>query len=188
MLAFATSVFTGALFRKIALYATASSLLFGAGYFVGHEQEVIAQAKAQSSAVIHQVAKASAQVQTVYVKDQATVDKLAADNQKLQDQNDALKAQVSRYVADNRRCDLSRGAVGLLNDAASGTAAPPASSAIPAGSDPAASGPSGVSERDLVADGLEVRKRYNQVAAQCNALIGWVNDNVVKQDDSNTGK
>lgn len=129
-------------------------------------------------------------VRTVYVKDLETIRKLEAEKNQLRTQITQLQERVNQYVpTKNDSSDfMSYGAIGLLDSAAAGGRieyAAPISQGGPGASTPAAlainqNSPSPITWRKFVAFELEVREKYNSARAQCNALIDWVQFNVVE--------
>ena len=75
---------------------------------------------------------------------------------------------------------LSNGAVGLLNDAARPGAAGTAGLSAHASVEEALA-PSAVSWTDLARYTVRISGHYNDAALQCNALIDWVEANVVNK-------
>lgn len=115
----------------------------------------------------------------VYVEDLKRVRALEAEKRALTAQVAALQKEVDTYVPEiPGSAFLSRGAVSLLDQAALGPAATGSPAAIAAVEDTA---PSDVSWRTFVSHEIELRGRYNEARNQCNALIDWVETNVVNR-------
>lgn len=176
-------------FKKPLLYAAGAAALFGGGYASGwsanenrHLAEDARKAETKVERVIEQVVVRDEVERKVYVQDLAQVRKLEAERDRLRAQNVALQERVDLYVPQNAGPDgsgyLSAGAVRLLNDATSGAGA---STAAPAASVEEALAPSAVSWRDLTRYTFRIAGTYNDAMLQCNALIDWVDVNIVNK-------
>lgn len=170
--------------KKALLAATAAIALFGAGFATATKFEASKDTKvatAQVRTVVKEVIKRDEVERKVYVQDLATVRRLEAEKQALRTQIADLQEKVPEYVPEIPTSPyLSRGAVSLLDAAASGRDPAPATSpsGVPAFQD---TGPSDVTWRELVFSDLEARGRYRDAQRQCNALIDWVEFNVVNK-------
>jgi hypothetical protein len=166
---------------KVGLGVSAAALVFGAGYTTATLQRAH-DAEKRQNAQVEQVVKTVVQnkeiERKVYVQDLEKTRALEAEKARLTAQVADLQKKVNLYVPEIPASGyLSRGAVRLLNDAASGnssTATTPAAEL--AGED---TGASSVGWRDFVSSELDVRLRYNLARQQCNALIDWVEAYVV---------
>lgn len=176
-------------FKKPLLYAAGAAALFGGGFASGwsanenrHLAEDARKAETKVERVIEQVVVRDEVERKVYVQDLAQVRKLEAERDRLRAQNVALQERVDLYVPQNAGPDgsgyLSVGAVRLLNDATSGAGT---STAAPAASVEEALAASTVSWRDLTRYTVRIAGTYNDAMLQCNALIDWVDVNIVNK-------
>ena len=100
---------------------------------------------------------------------QVEIDSLTASLFELESQRQTqyqiVRQEVPVYVQDNRDCDLTRGAVGLLNRAAMPNAEHPALS------ETAKQAPSTVTQRAATEHCIGWAEQYNELAARHDALI-----------------
>lgn len=100
---------------------------------------------------------------------QVEIDSLTADLLDLHDQRQTqyavIREEVPVYVQDNRACDLSRGAVWLLNRAAVPDAEHPALS------EAAKQAPSTITQRAATKHCIGWAEQYNELAERHDALI-----------------
>lgn len=100
---------------------------------------------------------------------QVQIDALTSDLLALEDvrqtQYAVIREEVPVYVQDNRDCDLSRGAVGLLNRAAVPDADHPALS------ETAKQAPSTVTQRAATRHCIGWAEQYNELAERHDALL-----------------
>jgi hypothetical protein len=177
-------------FKKPLLYAAAASALIGGGFAAGwtvnenRHAEIAQTLIKRELAVVHEAyAKRDEAERAAYVTDLASTRKLEAERDRLRTQNASLQERISLYVpqADSRTGAgyLANGAVRVFNDAASGDpVAATAATSAPSEEDRAASD---VSWLDLSKYTVRISGQYNDVRLQCNALIDWVDTNVVNK-------
>lgn len=84
------------------------------------------------------------------------------------------------YVPENPVCDLTRGAVGLLNDIRAGQGGLPQASGL---SDEESRAPSTITQRAEVEAHADCARRYNTLAIQHNALIDWIEKRNISSTD-----
>lgn len=178
-------------FKKPLLITAAAVALYGGGVGTGWVMNDLHHAKAEAAvavkAVEQVVTEAAARdevVRTQYVTDLTTTRKLEAERDRLRAQNASLQERIDSYVPETAGPDgsgyLSAGAVSLLNDAVSVSPAPAAGSSSPTSVEEALA-PSSVSWRDLARYTVKISGTYNDAMLQCNALIDWVDVNVVNK-------
>lgn len=176
-------------YRKQCLVAVAAGALFGTGFVGGWVSHSVHQSKKSAADAVQIVEKIKTEYierdgveRTVYVRDLETTRKLEAERDRLRVENQDLQERLINYVPQGSGPAggyLSNGAVRLLNDAAAGR---PATAGVPSGSfDEADLAPSAVSWLDLARYNVRISGQYNDAALQCNALIDWVEANVVNK-------
>lgn len=120
----------------------------------------------------------------IYVKDLETVRELEKKNQDLTNNINSLQKRIVNYVPKEvANYKLSNGAVSVFDNAAKGETpnhnnSPTDAANLPNGQD---STPSNVNGLDASQYAIEIAGRYNQARNQCNALIDWVDENIVKK-------
>lgn len=131
--------------------------------------------------VVTEYVERDAVERTVYVRDLEATRKLEAERDRLRALNNQLQYQMDAYVPiqeGSTGAFIPVGAVRLLDRAAqpASAAAAELSPAAPVEADLA---PSDLNWRDLARYTVLIAGKYNDTAAQCNALIEWVDTNVV---------
>lgn len=177
-------------YKKPLLIAASVAAIAGAGYFGG-----VIQTKAKYDAadlrksekviekVVTEYVERDAEERVVYIRDLEATRRLEAERDRLRTLNNELQEQVSLYVPQDATGGYGTyipvGAVRLLDRAADpdGAAAAELSAAAPAETDFSASD---INWRDLASYTVRVAGQYNDVRAQCNALIEWTEQNVVR--------
>lgn len=182
------AVHYGKKFRKPLAYAAVAAALYGAGVGTGwllndtrHAKAEAREAHQSVSDIINEANANTEQVRVEYREDLTKVRALEAERDRLRAENVTLQERITIYVPQGSGPDggyLSNGAVGLLNDAASGVAAGTHSAAAPSSQEDTA--PSAVSWSDFARYNVRVSGLYNDARVQCNALIDWVDEHIVQ--------
>lgn len=176
-------------YRKQCLVAVAAGALFSTGFVGGWVSNTVHQNEKKATEAVKIVERIKTEYierdgveRTVYVRDLETTRKLEAERDRLRSENQDLQERLVQYVPQGSGPDggyLSNGAVRLLNEAAAGRTA---SAGVPTGSpsetDLAASS---VGWIDLARHTVRISGQYNDARLQCNALIDWVDENVVNK-------
>jgi hypothetical protein len=115
-----------------------------------------------------------------YDRDTQRIARLETERRAIDNQRLELTGKINETREATSGVYLSVGAVRLLNDARQpATPAPEGSAGAPAGLAYANPEPSTVDLARVLADGVDVATRYRDAQTQCNALIEWVNTELV---------
>lgn len=171
----------------IAAILAALIILTGSAYVVGRSHASEAFAK-EDAKVMEQLALDLKAVQERSIeaerlrlaRDRELISELQSQNAGIRDNADYLKGQLYALdrLYDNYK--LTVGDISLLNDARRG-------GGLSSGDDTTASGepayadttPGGLTVRDLKLQSVDDAERYNTARNQCNALIDWVEENLI---------
>ncbi len=144
--------------------------------------EKIIEYKDKLQTITKEVRVAEEVEKKIYIADLTQVRKLEAENQALKNKIETLKNKVETYVPEKNVGDyLTIGAVSLHNNAADPNYAANYSTeaqaaAIALSENTAASA---LSWRQFTKAEIDLRGQYNKARNQCNALIDWVETNIV---------
>ena len=146
-----------------------SSMTFGLGFYTSAKFEQSAHVQELEDAVKRTIAQA----ETVRELDNEILEGYLEQSQRVNEKIVYVNKEVIKYVKDNSACNLTAGAVGLLNHARDRSKLRKATEIT----DAEKRTPSTITQRAEIESHLECVTRYEQLSASHDALIDWLNYN-----------
>lgn len=154
--------------------------VFSAGFATSvhlNDREAVVVAQAETKTVIKTVEVIKTQIVDRAVRDLAAEKKLQTQVGELQDERDFLQRVLNEKADPDPSVSVRLGDVRMLNDAADAAVNRSDPARVAAYQEQA---PSTVTLRAFVGSEIDVRVKYNELATRCDALVDWVDREIVK--------